>query len=136
LAQKDKEKEEELVKKASSKAARQAAKENKLALQQVAADKRKADKERRMKEVEERAQKMAQKRSEREEARLAPQAPEKRKQAFKPISNRPPKKHAIRQLGGGASGVGGGEVGLKATPVSLPKVTRSGRNISLPSKFR
>jgi hypothetical protein len=136
LAQKDKEKEEELAKKASSKAARQAAKENKLALQQVAADKRKADKERRMKEVEERAQKMAQKRSEREEARLAPQPPEKRKQAFKPISNRPPKKHAIRQLGGGASGVGGGEVGLKATPVSLPKVTRSGRNISLPSKFR
>jgi tRNA(Leu) C34 or U34 (ribose-2'-O)-methylase TrmL len=65
LAQKDKEKEEELAKKASSKAARQAAKENKLALQQVAADKRKADKERRMKEVEERAQKMAQKRRER-----------------------------------------------------------------------
>jgi hypothetical protein len=136
LAQKDKEKEEELAKKACSKAARQADKENKLALQQVVADKRKADKERRMKEVEERAQKMAQRRREREEARLAPQPPEKRKQTSKPVLNRPPKKQIIRQPHSGASGVGSGEIGPEATPVSPPKVTRSGHNISLLSKFR
>jgi hypothetical protein len=59
LAQKVKEKEEELAKKASLKAATQAAKENKLALQQVVANQRKAGKEERIKEVEERAQKIA-----------------------------------------------------------------------------
>ena len=136
LAQKDREAEEELARKARSKAARQAAKENKLALQAVAADKRKADKEKREKEKEERAQKIAQRKREREEARSIPAAPKKRKQASKPASNRPSKKQAIRQPGGGASGVGGGGVGSEATPVSPPKVTKSGRNISLPSKFR
>jgi hypothetical protein len=55
LAQKDWDTEEELARKARSKAARQAAKENKLALQVVAAKKREADKERREKEREEQA---------------------------------------------------------------------------------
>ncbi|KAF1365559.1 hypothetical protein EJ07DRAFT_95925 [Lizonia empirigonia] len=136
LAQKDREAEEELARKARSKAARQAAKENKLALQAVAADKRKADKEKREKEKEERAQKIAQRKREREEARSIPAPPKKRKQASKPASNRPSKKQAIRQPGGGALGVGGGGVGSEATLVSPPKVTKSGRNISLPSKFR
>jgi hypothetical protein len=136
LAQKDQEKEEELAKKASSKAARQAAKVNKLALQAAAAEKREVDRSRREKEKEERAQKLAQRKREREEARAVPPPPKKRKQAPKPVSNRPPKKQATRQPGGGASGVGSGEVGSEATPVSSPKVTRSGRNISLPSKFR
>lgn len=136
LAQKDREKEEELVRKASSKAARHAAKVNKLALQAAAAEKREVDRNRRKKEKEERAQKLAQRKREREEARPVPPPPKKRKQASKPVSNRPPKKQAIRQPGGGASGVGSGEVGSEATPVSPPKVTRSGRNISLPSKFR
>jgi hypothetical protein len=86
--------------------------------------------------VEEQAQNIAQGRREREEARLALQRLEKRKQAFKLVSNRPPKKQVTRQLGSGASGVGGREVGLKATLVSLPKVTSSGCNISLLSKFR
>ncbi|KAF1360200.1 hypothetical protein EJ07DRAFT_116092 [Lizonia empirigonia] len=118
------------------KAARQAAKENKLALQAVAADKRKADKEKREKEKEERAQKIAQRKREREEARSIPAPPKKRKQASKPASNRPSKKQAIKQPGGGALGVGGGGVGSEATLVSPPKVTKSGRNISLASKFR
>jgi hypothetical protein len=117
-----------LARKARLKAARQAAKENKLALQAVAAEKRKVDKEKREKEKEERAQKITQRKREREEARSIPAPPKKRKQALKPASNRPPKKQAIRQLGGGASGVGGGGVGSEATPVSPPKVTRSGRN--------
>jgi hypothetical protein len=73
---------------------------------------------------------------EREEARPVPPPPKKRNQASKSGSNRPSKEQAIRQPGGRASGVGGGGVGSEATPVSLPKVTRSGRNISLPSKSR
>jgi hypothetical protein len=136
LAQKDREAEEELAREARSKAARQAAKENKLALQAVAADRRKADKERREKEKEERAQNITRRKREREEARSIPASPKKWKQASKPASNRAPNKQAIRQPGGGASGVGGRGVGSEATPVSLHKVTKSGRNISLPSKFR
>jgi hypothetical protein len=60
LAQKYQEAEEELARKAESKATRQAAKENKLALQAVAVEKKKVDKEKREKEKEERAQKIAQ----------------------------------------------------------------------------
>jgi hypothetical protein len=47
LAQKDQEREQELARKASSKATREAAKINKLALQAVAAEKRGVEKERR-----------------------------------------------------------------------------------------
>jgi pyruvate/2-oxoglutarate dehydrogenase complex dihydrolipoamide acyltransferase (E2) component len=135
LAQKDQEAEEELARKARSKAARQAARENKLALQAVAAETRKVDKEKREKVKEEKAQKIAQRKREREEARSIPPPPKKRKQASEPASNRPPKKQAIRQPGGSASGVGSGEVGSEATPVSSPKVIRSGRINSIPSKF-
>jgi hypothetical protein len=94
------------------------------------------DRNRREKEKEEKAQKLAQRKREREEARPVPPPPKKRNQASKSGSNRPSKEQAIRQPGGRASGVGGGGVGSEATPVSLPKVTRSGRNISLPSKSR
>jgi hypothetical protein len=136
LAQRDQEKEEDLAAKASSKAARQAVKVNKLALQQAAAEKREVDRNRREKEKEEKAQKLAQRKREREEARPVPPPPKMRKQASKSGLNRPSKRQAIRQPGGRALGVGGGGVGSEATPVSPPKVTRSGRNISLPSKFR
>jgi hypothetical protein len=104
LAQKDQEKEEELAEKASSKAARQAAKENKLALQAAkenklalqaakenkltlqaaAAEKREVDRNGREKEKEERAQKLAQRKREREEARPVP--PPQRK-GNKPLSH-------------------------------------------------
>ena len=136
LAQKDQEKEEELVRKASSKAARQAAKANKLALQAAAAEKRGVDKERRRREKEEKAEKLAQRKREREEARVAAPPSKKRDQMTESVSNRSPKKQAIRQPGGRASGVGGGGVDTEATPTSLPKSTRRGRNINLPSKFR
>jgi hypothetical protein len=52
------------------------------------------------------------------------------------VSNRPTKKQTIGKLGGGVSSVESRGVGSEATLVPLPKVTRSGRNISLPSKFR
>jgi hypothetical protein len=90
----------------------------------------------RKKEKKEMAQKIAQGKREREEARSAPPPLKKRKQASRPVSNRPLKKQTIRQLGGGASSVGSRGVSLEATPVSPPKVTRSGRKISLLSKFR
>jgi hypothetical protein len=54
LARRDQEKEEELAKKASSKSARQAAKVNRLALQQTAAEKREVDRNRRETEKERR----------------------------------------------------------------------------------
>jgi hypothetical protein len=66
LAQKNQEREEELVRRASSKAARHAAKANKLALQAAAAEKRGVDKERRRREKEEKAEKLAQRKRERE----------------------------------------------------------------------
>jgi hypothetical protein len=66
LARRDQEKEEELAKKASSKAARQAAKVNRLALQQAAAEKREVDRNRREKEKKDKAQKLAQRKRERE----------------------------------------------------------------------
>jgi hypothetical protein len=91
---------------------------------------------RREQEKEEKAQRLAQRKRAREEARPVPPPPKKRKQASKSGSNRPSKMQAIRQPGGLAWGVGGGGVGSEATPVSPPKVTRSGRKISLPSKFR
>jgi hypothetical protein len=138
LAQKEQEKEEELGKKASSNAARRAAKENKLALQVVAADERNADKEKKEKkekEKEERDQKIAQRKREREEARLAPPPKEEEtglqvsiKQAPQEAGNQATRWRCIR--------CGRYRCGLEATPVSLPKGTRSGRNISLPSKFR
>jgi hypothetical protein len=56
-AQQDQGKEEELVRKASSKAARQAAKVKKVALQAVAAEKKSVDKERRRREKEEKEEK-------------------------------------------------------------------------------
>jgi hypothetical protein len=136
LAQKDQERERELARKTSSKAARQAAKANKLALQAAAAKRRIVDKERRKREKEEKAHKLAQQRRERAEAKLAPPPSKKRKQIPNPVSNRPPKKQAIRQPGGRASGVGEGGVSSEPKPSSPPKATRSGRNISLPSKFR
>jgi hypothetical protein len=86
LAQKDRDAEEELAKEARSKAARQAAKENKLALQAVAAEKRKADKERREKEREEQAQKIAQRKREREKKPDLPQHHQRR-------GNRPQSQH-------------------------------------------
>jgi hypothetical protein len=94
------------------------------------------EKERRKKEKEEKAQKLAQRKRERTEAKLAQPPLKKRKQVPELRSNRPLKKQAVRQSGGRASGVGG--VGINSEPKSDPpsKSTRSGRNTSLPSKFR
>ncbi|KAF1935722.1 hypothetical protein EJ02DRAFT_360882 [Clathrospora elynae] len=115
---------------------KEAAKINKLALQAVAAEKRGVEKERRKKEKEEKVQKLAQKKRERAEAKLAQPPPKKRKQVSESRSNRSLKKQAVKQSGGRASGVGGVGTNLEPKPDPPPKASRSGRNISLPSKFR
>jgi hypothetical protein len=43
---------------------------------------------------------------------------------------------AVRQSGGRASGVGGVGINSEPKPKPLPKASKSGRNIGLPSKSR
>jgi hypothetical protein len=76
------------------------------------------------------------KRRERAEAKLTQPPPKKRKQISELISSRPPKKQAVRQSDGRASGVAGVGINSEPKPDPPPKASGNGRNIGLPSKIR
>jgi hypothetical protein len=132
LAQKKAKEEAEIARKAQSKEAKKANKIYKAQQKIAAAEKRRVDKEARdKKKAEERVQIDARKAA-RAAAKVAKTATNKRKQASitSPITSR--KKQAIRQSGGGASGVGAQE----EEPAPQTRVTSRGRNIKVPSKYR
>jgi hypothetical protein len=136
MAEKERNEVEELAQKARTKAAQHSARMNKQALKLIASQARVKRIDANNKKRAEGKEKVAQRKREREEARLAQPPSNKRKQEEIISSRSSQKKRAVKQLGGGASGVKSGGVGPEATPAPPSKVTRSGRNISLPSKFR
>ena len=135
----DRKKEEEAAKItriAHSKAVRQANKTYKEQQAIAAREKRQAESERKKKEKAERGERLAQESQKKADAKASQKAQNLKRKASKSLPNGLQKKQAVGQLGCSASGVGGSEVGREPGPAPTPTITKRGRNINLPQKFR
>jgi hypothetical protein len=132
LAQKKEEEAAEITRIAQSKAAKQANKVYKEQQAIAACEKRQAESEKKV----ERGERLAQERQKKADARASRRTQNLKRKALKPLTKGRQKKQVVGNLGGGASGVRGGEVGGEPEPAPLLTVTKKGRSIKLPQKFR
>jgi hypothetical protein len=136
LAQKKEEEAAEITQIAQLKATKQANKIYKEQQANVAREKRQAESEMKKKEKAKRGERQAQERQKKADARASQKTQNLKRKASKPLTNRCQKKQVVGNSGGGALGVRGSEVGGEPEPAPLPTVTKKGRSIKLPEKFR